>query len=166
MSEHRMALRLVIVAVIAVYACDVKPKAAVPYSVVLKNCTGGKVTDAVVSYGLFKGPAGSIGPGAEKTRGLVSDPIAENAEVAWRALDGSEVRRITKLRGALPPDFAHDEIVFEICDGGEVHVRARANPAANVRVPGSWRANQESGSDCCGKSAPQTEATGAGTSER
>src|SRR5688572_18725833 len=56
----------------------------VEYSIVVVNNTPGMVSDAEVSYGSFQHIGGWIGPGARKTHGGVTEPLARQASVTWR----------------------------------------------------------------------------------
>jgi len=133
--------------VMSLIACPAPKREATSFAVAIRNCGSDEVTEAAIQFDGFSGVMGILPPGVEKTQGFIEASIPETAEVVWRDRTAAMRKKVIPVRNALPADFSHDEMVFEICPDGEVKLRAQASPAANVRLPGTWRDRAKGG--CC-----------------
>lgn len=108
------------------------------YSVTLRNCTDLEFEEAAVRFMGLNDEVGVLPVGSYKVRGFVTAEIPKSAEVSWRPRGGRAKVEIVSVLSALPQDFDHDEIVFQICPDHHVRLRVLPNPAEGFEA-GSWR---------------------------
>ena len=120
-------------------ACGGRRTAALPYDVMIRNCTSSEVSAVSLAFAGFAANMGVLPPGIGSTYAFVQAPIPDVADLSWRGKDGVVHRVEVAVLMVLPADFARDEVVFQICPGDEVKVEysvdERSRQARRVEEP-------------------------------
>ena len=138
-------------ALLLVASCRESEHTQPSYAIAVRNCTGLELLDVRVHLGEFTDIPGIIVPNSEKARWPVKEALASEVVVEFKQ-DGSVKKELrTSLKDKLPPDFADDEIVIEVCPNLVLEVRARRGVNSSVYPSGNWRGEEYQPCTCVGK---------------
>jgi hypothetical protein len=145
-----MRTRALWILALFVLACGRTLDSCPPYLLVLANCSGSDIDAVRVDWGSFVDEPGTIENGQDSGRLVEASRPPELAVVEWHTIESHQTHRERiSIAGALPLDFARDEIRVQICPGDRVEIFARPSVVWVYPRPGTWRDSVPAVQGCC-----------------